>query len=103
MPLGSIFVVLFNFIIRDVNSYLISKVGVRTKSHELKRSLKAIFIGTVLNTGILTILVDANLRYAPYFLKKIPLNGTYVDYDLDWYSYFSQSLPLTMIIQALAP
>ena len=39
-----------------------------------------------LNTGILTLLVNANFMDAPGFLKLIPLYGRYKDFDLNWYS-----------------
>lgn len=41
----------------------------------------AIFLSTFLNTGLLVIIVNANLKYAPWPLNLIPLTGSFVDYN----------------------
>lgn len=62
-----------------------------------------VLLGSFLNTGILLLLVSANLEYAPYFLKNIPLKGKFVDMDFNWYISISGSLVQTMLITAIFP
>jgi len=41
--------------------------------------MQKILLASFLNTGILLLLVNANLEYAPGPLKYIPLRGNYTD------------------------
>lgn len=43
--------------------------------------MTAILFSTFLNTGLLMIIVNADLKFAPWPFKLIPLDENYVDYD----------------------
>jgi hypothetical protein len=65
--------------------------------------MKKILFASFMNTGILLLLVNASLEYAPGPLKYIPLRGIYSDFGVYWYSHNSRALIQTMFITAIYP
>ena len=90
-----------NMLIRTVNVRLIDKIGFHTWSQTTSAVMTSIFISSFINTGIILLLTNADLKYSIF--SWIPLNNQYSDLSLDWYSDIGTSLVKTMIIMAVFP
>ena len=62
-----------------------------------------LFISSFLNTGIITLLTNANLSEAPFPLNLLPLRGEYEDFTQHWFLDIGFSLEKSMIITAVYP
>ena len=67
--------------------------------------MRKVLQASFLNTGIMIILVNADLQYAPLGLKYIPFaeTGIYNDFGLYWYHHNGRAIVQTMFIQAIYP
>ena len=61
----------------------------------------SIFITSFINTGVILLFCNADLRYS--ILKFIPIKVLYPDLDRSWYLDIAPSLVQTMIIAAFYP
>lgn len=64
---------------------LICSIGFWTKSKEANLIMLTIFGMTFINLGIIALLTNANLSYAPGGLSGIPLKNQYPDLNEEWY------------------
>lgn len=81
----TVLVTVFNIAIRNINIKLISIIGYPTESKQTTLIMMNIFWATFINTGIIILLTNANLSYAPYPFRLIPLHYQFSDLDQDWY------------------
>ena len=57
-----------------------------------------IFLFTFMNTGVLLLLTNANLKS-----QGINLNGTYSDFNTNWYLIAGDVLTQTMVLNSFTP
>ena len=61
------------------------------------------FAATFFNTGLLLLIINANMsEHKPYWLTKY-INGAYYDYSVNWYYNVGEIIVQTMTINALLP
>ena len=65
--------------------------------------MRKVLFSSFLNTGVLFLFVNANLEYAPWIFKSIPLREDFNDLGMEWYYRNSRSLIQTMLITAFYP
>lgn len=73
-------------------------IGLNERSENTVLIMKSIFYTTFINTGIMLLIVNSNLKYAPSVLKLIPLRLQYPDLDSNLFQDISRALPQTMMI-----
>lgn len=104
LGLGITFSVLaFNFILRTIIIKLITWVGYDTHSETLARVTNGVFIAQFFNTGLLLVLVNANLSEHPIPLLASWLRGPFYDYMPRWYVDVGYKLVQTMLINSILP
>lgn len=81
----TILVTLTNIIIRTINIQLISFIGYQTKSEQVSMVMRSIFVDTLINTGIIVLMTNANFQDAPWPLNYIPIRGQFPDLNDNWY------------------
>jgi len=82
----SMVIVAFNLVLRFIIIALIEWIGEDTYSERLSSITNAVFMATFFNTGILLLLVNANVtEHPPIFLTKY-LKGQWYDYVPGWYT-----------------
>ena len=89
---ASFLIVMFNLVIRIVNIMIIKKIGYDKKSDVTTEVMRKVLMASFLNTGLLLLLVNANLEDAPFPLNYIPLRGEYKDMNTQWYIHTSKAL-----------
>lgn len=89
---ASFLIVMFNLVIRIVNIKIINKIGYDKKSDVTTQVMKKVLMASFLNTGLLLLLVNANLKDAPFPFNYIPLRGEYKDMNTQWYIHTSKAL-----------
>ena len=62
--------------------------------------MKSIAIASIINSGFLTTLVNADVTY---LFPSLPLQMTYSDLDVDWYLMIGTTLTKTMLIASIMP
>ena len=73
----SVLISFINIVIRTVNIALIDKIGYHTQSEATSAIMTSIFISSFINTGIILLFTNADLKYS--VLSWIPLHGQYSD------------------------
>jgi len=63
--------------------------------------MTSIFVSTFINTGIILLFTNADLKYS--ILYWIPINNQYSDISKDWYLDIGVALVKTMAIMAVFP
>ena len=96
----SVFIIVLNFVLRGVCSWLIKWVRFKTETRRIAKVTKLDFITTFLNTAFIPLLISANLEEQP-----IPnhLTGPFNDFNQDWFRFTGNLLIATMILNAFAP
>jgi len=80
-----IVIIVINIILKTLIIKLIIWVGEVTQSLQLTSITNGVFVAQFMNTGIILLLVNANLtEHQPSFITK-HVRGRYFDYESDWY------------------
>jgi hypothetical protein len=82
----AIFIVVINLILQMIIIRLVDWIGEDTHSQQLETITNLVFIAQFFNTGILMLLINANMtEHQPTFITSM-LNQDYYDYVPKWYS-----------------
>lgn len=97
----TIVIIVFNQILKRSTIGLLTWVGEDTYSARLASITNGVFVAQFFNTGLLLILVNANLKeHLPPFLA-VYFKGNFYDYSADWYREVGSKIVQTMFIQAV--
>jgi len=99
----SFIIVATNFVLRMIMISLIKWIGEDTHSQQLKSITNGIFIVQFLNTGILLLLVQANLSEYDVPFVSSALDGPFTDFLPLWYVGVGYKIVQTMIVNAIFP
>lgn len=93
-----------NYFLAIVNQSAIETIGYDTRSENTSAILTSIAFSSFVNTGILTLLTNADLSFVPFFGSVFPfLRMQFSDIGVDWYLTIGPSLAQTMMIAAVMP
>ena len=81
---------------------LISWIGYDTHSELATKIVNGIFIVLFFNTGVLLLLVNANLADVSGLLGKV-FSGTFYDYSPQWYATVGNTIMQKLLISGLLP
>lgn len=96
-------IIAVNTILRLVIIALITWVGEDTNSEQLGSITNGVFYAQFFNTGLLLLLVNANMtEHEPKAITKY-IKGTYYDYFPAWYSDVGMKILQTMIVNSIMP
>ena len=87
----TIFIVVLNVVLKMTAISLISWIGYDTFSELMTKITNGVFIVLFFNTGILLLLVNANLADVSNALSNI-FNGPFYDYSPRWYATVGNTL-----------
>ena len=98
------FIIIFvNVILKMSIINLITWVGEDTVSEQLSSITNGVFYAQFFNTGILILMVNANLtEHEPKALTKY-VEGPYFDYMPQWYASVGDKIVNTMLINSILP
>ena len=91
----TVFIVVLNVILKMTAISLISWIGYDTHSELMTKITNGVFIVLFFNTGILLILVNANLADVSSVLGNI-FDGAFYDYSPRWYATVGNTLALRL-------
>lgn len=81
---------------------LITWIGYDTYSEQMTRIINGVFIVLFFNTGILLLLVNANLTDISGLLGRL-FDGRFYDYSPQWYVSVGDTLVQTMLVNSIMP
>lgn len=83
----TVLVSVINIVIRTLNIKLIKLIGYPTESKQTSLIMQSVFWATFINTGIILLMTNAEMKYAPYPFKlsDFMLKGQFPDLDENWY------------------
>ena len=70
----TILVTIINIVIRTINIKLINIIGYPTVSKQVSLIMTSIFWATFINTGVILLMTNADMSYAPPPLNLIPIH-----------------------------
>lgn len=91
-----------NIVLRTITVILITWIGYDTYSEQMTRIINGVFIVLFFNTGILLLLVNANLTDISSLLGRV-FDGRFYDYSPQWYVSVGDKLVQTMLLNAFMP
>jgi hypothetical protein len=96
-------IILINIILKLVLRKLSQFEKRHTKTEEISASTIKMFIAQLINTGIIIMIVNANLN-----LDDLPdsfpiFNGSYAEFDIEWYKNVGTTIALTMVLTIFSP
>jgi len=94
-------VAIINIVIRTVNIKLVDYIGFDTDSQRVSLVMVSVFVAQMVNTGVVSILTNANLDYS--IISFLPISNQYTDIDRDWYLNIGVQIQKTMMIMAFMP
>lgn len=98
----TIVIVVVNLILKMITIALITWIGYDTHSELMTKITNGVFYALFFNTGILLLLVYANLGEVSSGLSHI-FAGPFYDYTSQWYSIVGGTLVSTMLLNAFMP
>ena len=96
----SYIIVGLNYFLREACIALINWVGYRTETERLEKTVMLTFYVVFLNTGILLLMVNANMMKQPISLG---LDGPMSDFNSDWFRITGNTIRSTMVFNAYYP
>jgi len=97
----SFIIIAVNTILKILIIKLIETIRYDTQSEKIAAITNGVFIAQFFNTGILLLLVNANI--SEHFLGKFISSGKYYDYYPEWYQDVGTKIVKTMIINCIMP
>jgi len=98
-----IVITIINFVLRTIMIMLVVQIKEDTKTEQTRSIMMVIFIVQFFNTGILLLLVNANLSETRLWgLNKI-FTGPYTDLNGDWYNDVGGIITYAMTFGAIFP
>ena len=91
-----------NIMLRTIAVKLITWIGYDTYSEQMTRIINGVFIVLFFNTGILLLLVNANLNDVSSLLGNV-FDARFYDYSPQWYVSVGDKLVQTMLLNAFMP
>lgn len=92
-----------NFILKMVTIKMITWVGEDTMSERLTSITQGVFLAQFFNTGLVLLIVNANLtEYNPQFFTS-NFRGPFSDYNPMWYNEVGYKILQTMLINSFMP
>lgn len=91
-----------NLILKKVTIILVKWIGYDTHSEVMAKISKAVLVAVFLNTGILILIVNADLSEVSKVLGKI-FHGSYSDYSPEWFEKIGNTIVNTMLVNAFMP
>ena len=79
--------------------YLTKWIGFTTVTQLMKEISNRVFMVLFFNTGILLVLVNANLEDVSVILSKL-FDGQFYDYSPEWYGTVGYTIVQTMLVNA---
>lgn len=98
----TVVIVLVNLILKKTTIYLVTWIGYDTHSEIMTKITNGVLLVLFFNTGILMLIVNANLSEVSNYLGQI-FDGQYYDYSPTWYSKPGNTLVHTMLLNAFMP
>lgn len=92
----AILVSVINIILRTISFGLITWIGYDARSAEISNILTTVFFTNFINTGVLLLLINADLTKLSVYTKDLPLRGVYPDLNENWYADIGPALVQTM-------
>ena len=93
-------IVVSNILIRLIVILILEKTGSKTESKMTFNISLSVFFFTFMNTGILLLLSNANLKSQGINILD---KGTYSDFNTNWYLLTGDILVQTMILNSFTP
>ena len=93
------FIVGLNAVLRYSTIYLTKWIGFTTVTQLMKEISNRVFMVLFFNTGILLVLVNANLEDVSVILSNL-FDGQFYDYSPDWYGTVGYTIVQTMLVNA---
>lgn len=87
----SILIVAINIVLKFINIALIKKIGYKINGDITQKICMQIFISQFMNTGLILLLANANLKDTPLNFLNIE-EGQHSDFNQDWYLDFVPKL-----------
>lgn len=97
----TVLVSVINFILKTVNIKSVQFIGLFTEGNQNSFIMTFYFISSFLNTGIILLLVNANLEFSP--ISFVPINNLYTDLDRYWYMDIGATFVKSQVILASMP
>jgi len=96
-------IIAVNLILKTCIIKLITWIGEDTVSEQLASITNGVFYAQFFNTGILLLIVNANMtEHSPHFITKY-IKGRHHDYMPDWYAEVGAKIVQTMLINSILP
>jgi hypothetical protein len=92
-----------NIVLRTSIQMMVDVIGYDTNSERFSIIMVTSFLSAFVNTGLIALLVLADLEYAPIPFCWVPLYNQYSDIQRDWYTSMGSQIVKTMMIQAFMP
>lgn len=100
----SYIIIFANWIMKTYTIQLITSIRHDTYSGRLSNTMIAVFIAQFFNTGILLLLMNANMtEHSPYFITRWIKSGKFSDYSPLWYSEIGGKIVKAMKLNAYMP
>jgi len=97
-------IIAINTVLRKVIIALITNIQLDTYSAELAAITNGVFIAQFMNSGLLLLMVNANLEeHHSWIFPTQAFRGPYHDYEPRWYADIGQKIFQTMIINSIMP
>jgi hypothetical protein len=97
-------IIAINIVLKMITIELITWIGYDTYSELMTQITNAVFYSLFFNTGILLVLVNANLDEISWGLGlNNVIQGSYPDYTAKWYNIVGGTLVSTMLLNAFMP
>ena len=98
----TVVIVVVNVILKKTTIYLVTWIGYDTHSEIMTKITNGVLLVLFFNTGILMLIVNANLSEVSGTLGHI-FDGQYYDYSPTWYAKIGNTLVHTMLLNAFMP
>lgn len=99
----TILVSVINIALRLIVEALVNRIGYDTDSERVSTIMTVTFVSMFLNTGVITLLVNADFVYMDFPFSWLPFHQQFPDFNKDWYLTLGTQMVKTMMIASVAP
>lgn len=99
----SVLINVVNYLLSMFVETFAESIGYNTLTEKYRTIMVCTFVSSFVNTGLITLIVNADFTFSPYAIAWLPVHMAYTDLTRTWWLKIGTSMVQTVMIQAFMP
>jgi hypothetical protein len=94
----SVLINVVNYVLATLVEIQAESIGYDTLTEKYRTIMVCTFVSSFVNTGLITLIVNADFEFSPYAIAWLPIHMAYTDMTRTWWLKIGTSMVQTVMI-----